>query len=281
MYHSITFYDNSGFSTEKAPDSHGSGLYSPTNTTDDWKIVPMTRPVVPPPGVKTITTDIPGANGYLDFTESLCGIPFFNNRTGSIEFMVLNDFREWNEAYEDIMATLHGKKVKFVLEDEPEYYYEGRTTVNAWDSSDQHWSHVTIDYDVKPFKKSVSLSTDDWLWDPFNFETGVITQSLFDMDINAIESDPIVIPDDDNIYKLYPFGQEAIMPTFKVSDSTDGLYISLSNPEMGITTEYVKFTNGSTKSYDFILSQINPKNRPQLKIYGTGKLQIEFRKGML
>lgn len=281
MYHSITFYDNSGFSTEKAPDSHWSGLYSPVNTTDDWKIVPLKRPAIASPSVKTITTDIPGANGVLDFTSALTGIPYFNNRAGSIEFMVLNDFRKWNEAYSDIMATLHGKKVKFVLEDEPDYYYEGRTTVDTWDSSDQHWSHIMINYDVKPFKKSVSLSTDDWLWDPFNFETGVITQSMFSMSINTTKDNPVIIPDDLELYKLYPFGQEGIMPTFKVSDSTDGIYISLTNPEMGIKTEYVKFSNGSTKSYDFILSQINQNNRPRLSVYGTGKLEIEFRKGML
>ena len=50
--------------------------------------------------------------------------------------------------------------------------------VNAW-KSEKDWSRITIDYDVGPYKWSVLSSTDDWLWDPFNFQNGVIRPALF------------------------------------------------------------------------------------------------------
>ena len=45
-----------------------------------------------------------------------------------------NDFKPWHMAYSDIMDYLHGQKLRAVLEDDPEYFYEGRFTVNVWKS---------------------------------------------------------------------------------------------------------------------------------------------------
>ena len=67
---------------------------------------------------------------------------------------------------------IHGQKMKMILEDDPLYYYEGRFSVNAW-RSDQHYSVITIDYDVGPYKRYL-YSGEAWLWDPFNFETDSI-----------------------------------------------------------------------------------------------------------
>ena len=160
MYHSINFGD--------------------ANTYDDWLIVPSSRPVFSPPSQKTQVLDIPGANGSLDISTSLTGYPVYENRTGSTEFLVLNDYAgyDWSMVYSTIMSYLHGKTMKAVLEDDPGYYYQGRYTVNQW-KSEKDWSRITIDYDVNPFKWELMNSLDEWLWDPFNFRTGVIYSKLF------------------------------------------------------------------------------------------------------
>ena len=126
-----------------------------------------------PPAVKTRFIEIPGGNGSLDLTVALLGRAVYKNRTGSFEFIVENGFKEWNVLYSEITNYLSGKRLRAILEDDPDYYYEGRFTVNEW-KSEANWSSIVIDYDVKPYKKSLVSAGDDWLWDTFNFETDVI-----------------------------------------------------------------------------------------------------------
>ena len=57
MYHSITIGDK--------------------NTWDDWHLIPTTRPLFAPPGVKKNIVSIPGGDGSLDLTEALTGRPTY------------------------------------------------------------------------------------------------------------------------------------------------------------------------------------------------------------
>ncbi len=152
MYHSITFGDK--------------------NTWDDWHLIPEKRPLFNPPPVKTSIIEIPGSDGLLDLTTALSGRPLYGNRTGSWDFVVEPGFKDWTLLYSEIMSHLHGQKMTAVLEDDPSYYYEGRFSVNKWDS-DRDWSRITIDYSVGPFK-NYAIGSDRWEWDTFNFETGII-----------------------------------------------------------------------------------------------------------
>ena len=148
MYHSVT--------------------YGEKNTWDDWHLIPTSRPLFNPPGVKTSYLDIPGANGIIDLTESLTGYPVFENRTGSQEYIVSNGYKPWDVIYSEIMNYLHGQRMKAVLEDDKAFYYEGRFNVNQW-KSDKNWSLITIDYDVYPYKKELNSSVEDWFWESFDF----------------------------------------------------------------------------------------------------------------
>lgn len=143
------------------------------NTWDDWHLIPATRPLFNPPTVKTNLVDIPGGDGVLDLTTALAGRPTYNNRIGSWTFYVQNGYRDWSALYSEIMVYLHGQEFIAILEDDPGYYYEGRFSVNQW-KSDKDWSQIVIDYNVGPYKKEIGHTGSDWLWDPFNFETGVI-----------------------------------------------------------------------------------------------------------
>lgn len=168
-YHSMTFTyaDEWDLSTKK----HGT-----VNTWDDWHLVPTSRPVFQQGDVKTVYVDIPGADGHIDLTESLSGYPVYQNRQGSLEFIVMNGYRSsWAAGFSKFANWLHGKKLRVVLDDDPSYFYEGRFKLNEWKSNnDGTWSNVTIDYNLKPYKYSITKSSDRWLWDPFNFETDII-----------------------------------------------------------------------------------------------------------
>ena len=142
MYHSITF---------------GSGNNA-KNSWDDWHLVPSSRLIFSPPPIKTKYVDIPGADGSIDLTETLLGRPAYENRTGELEFIVVNGYGEWKDRYSEILNYLHGRQMRAVLEDDPGYYYIGRFTVDEW-GSEENWSTITISYNVDPYKRS--LTTDE------------------------------------------------------------------------------------------------------------------------
>lgn len=161
------------------------------NTWDDWHLIPSSRPLITPPSFKSNYIDVPGANGSIDASTTILtyprynqdgsiaastvseSYPTYNNRTGSIEFYVMNDYGEWYNRFSEAMDYLHGQKVKIILEDEPDYYYQGRMTVNQW-RSEKDWSKIVLDYNVAPFKYELFSSLESWLWDPFSFIDGVI-----------------------------------------------------------------------------------------------------------
>lgn len=240
------------------------------NTWDDWKILPEERPVFAPPKPKTTYIDIPGGNGALDLSESLTGYPIYENRTGSFKFRVMNDYVEWHERYTEIMEHLHGRCMNAILADDPNYFYRGRFSVDAWESGDT-WSLITIGYTVDPYKWSVLSSVDQWLWDPFNFEKDVIwEQSFSNIAINS--------PSDwtRDTFDGVLFGKSPISPVFNVSDS-NGLTVRFVNAYLGID-ETVYLVDGKNTISNFVFYG---QSSYTLMFKGVGTVSIEFRVGRL
>lgn len=148
MYHSITF-------TRTVLNQDGTVADRVSkNTYDDWKLVPKTRPVIDPPKVKTNYVDIPGSDGSIDLSEAVSPGPVYDNREGSWDFYVLNDYptyKDWVDIYNKVMNFIHGFKIIVTLEDDPEYEYTGRLSVKDW-KSQKDWSSITIDYILEPMK---------------------------------------------------------------------------------------------------------------------------------
>ena len=144
------------------------------NSWRDFHLVPTSRPVIPLPTFKERYVDIPWRIGAVDLGSLLTGGPTYGNRIGSIEFLVdLDPWPSWVVAYSTILDYLHGQTMRMTLDDDPEFYYEGRFTVNQWQSG-ASFSTIVIDYNLQPFKIDVQASDEEWLWDPFDFEDGVI-----------------------------------------------------------------------------------------------------------
>lgn len=137
-------------------------IFGDKNTWDDWHLIPSSRPIFAVPSQKVVTVDVPGANGVIDLSTALTGKPLFNNREGSFEFIVMLDpsYGTWIERYTELLNYLHGKTMHIILEDDPEWYYNGRVTIDAWDSpSDGSGSTVSISYSVEPYKYKISDPT--------------------------------------------------------------------------------------------------------------------------
>ena len=131
------------------------------NTWDKWKIAPAARPFVASPPIKEEYVDVPGADGMLDYTDILAGTVRYGNRTGSWQFLVDNGYFEWTKLQSEILNTLHGKKCKVILTDEPEYYYEGRITVGtAFGNKD--YAGIIFNYNFGPYKWPIGTNKNKW-----------------------------------------------------------------------------------------------------------------------
>ncbi len=253
MYHSVTFGDK--------------------NTWDDWRLVPSSRPLFDPPAQKVKTLDIPGGDGVIDLSQALTGYPVYQNRTGSMEFIVMNDFKPWQTAYSDIMDYLHGQTMRAVLEDDPEYFYEGRFAVNAW-KSEKDWSRIVIDYDVGPYKWTLLSSIDDWLWDPFNFQNGVIRPALF--------KNIAVTPSAKELnWDARAFGRAPVCPAFIVETSEGrGVHIRFVNRKLGLDITAL-LHDGILQVPEFVFFGDQGATVFLWCDSGSGTVSVDFRQGRL
>ena len=144
------------------------------HTYNDWNLI-LTHTEIDFPDIKKETLDIPGADGILDFTESLTGDVKYKNRKITFEFVTTEKYALWDSLKSEITNYLHGQRFNIIRDEDPNFYYLGRAQINKF-KSDKSIGILTIECDVEPYKYDLTSSTEDWLWDPFDFETGIINE---------------------------------------------------------------------------------------------------------
>ena len=171
----------------------------------DWGLLPKTRPTIAPPAIRTNYVDVPGLDGQLDLSEALTGRVGFQTRDFSADFLVIDARNRWDSLYSELLDTLHGQRVKIILDEDPDYYYIGRVTVGKL-GSDRKTASISIKAVCNPYKLEIGTSVDDWLWDSFNFETGIIR-------------DYRALPVDGTLTLTIPGTRRPCIPTITVSDA--------------------------------------------------------------
>lgn len=260
------------------------------NTWDDWCLIPEEQIIIPPPAQKTNFIDIPGASGSLDMSEALTGYPTFSNRTGSMSFLIMNNYqtnlpqcnpKRVHKLAEDIMEYLHGKKFKMILEDDPLYYYEGRFTLGEV-TPDPNWSKLSIEYNLNPYKWSIFNSVDtEWLWDPFSFVDGFIYRGLF-ADVELEGTLNTAVWQYINLNRRM-MGDAPMLMTFTCRMSENNTYgrllWSLTLEDRNGKKEYTNLTYETITPEDFVFHGQNVTIGACC--YGGGFLDISFRPGRL
>lgn len=204
------------------------------------------------PEAKTDQVDIPGSNGVIDLTE-VNGRVCYKNRTMTLTFSLDDDYVEWHLLSSRIAKELHGKMIKCILPDDPNYYYEGRFSIDSKKTNDVI-TDIVITGDVHPFKLDVYSSSEEWLWDPFSFEDGII-RSYHDIEISGTTSVSVI-------------GSEMpVVPKFICSTDMD----------LEFNSSVFHLSAGETTDYDIILSE----GENQLIFTGHGTVTIEYRGGIL
>ena len=105
--------------------------------------------------------EIPGRNGDLDLTDALTGFPVYKNASMKLTF----DFKDGS--YDLWLAR--------ASELQNSFYYEGRISVST-EKINKHYSSVEITINRDPYKLELKSSLEDWLWDEFDFESGIIRE---------------------------------------------------------------------------------------------------------
>lgn len=245
MYHSLKF--------EIIHPKNGQSMMF--DTYDDFKLVPNGRPIIQQPELKKKIIEVPGANGVIDLTESLISYPVFNNREGSIKFIVLNDILPWMEIYEKIANSIHGRRCKMFLEDDPDWYYDGRWTIGDWiHNNNGTWSNMTLAYSLYPYKLFKNKTT-------LSYQVS-----------NTSEYTTVASISRNNI------GWMPVSPTIVTTSSN--MSIKVVNYELGNTYERTFASAGTYNDPSFILYDFSGDGL-NIQAKGNGYIRLTFREGRL
>lgn len=197
--------------------------------------------------------EIPGRNGDLDLTDALTGFPVYKNTTMKLTF----DFKDgnydlWLMRASELRNTLHGKRMRVVL-GKDDFFYEGRVSVNT-EKLNRRYSSVEITVNRDPYKLELYSSLENWLWDSFNFETGIV-RNYKDLQVKG------------NLEVIIPGRTMRVIPVF---DCSEEMTVSYNG------TIY-NLPKGKSKSPDLLLGE----GDNTLIFTGNGTVSVDYRGGSL
>lgn len=109
---------------------------------------------IAPASPKTDYVDIPGADGALDLTEAN-GEVRYSDRTHKFTFAMnpASDLSEaaWVEKMTEVSNRLNGRACRITLDKDPDYYWQGRCTVDSY-KSNKRLRQFVISARVRPYK---------------------------------------------------------------------------------------------------------------------------------
>ena len=102
------------------------------------------------PDVKENKIDIPGADGSLDMTDFF-GEPKYEDVTHKFDFSTIVPQAQFLSLYSTVKNSLHGKKMRIILDDDPLFFYQGRIKVLPF-TNEKNIGKISIECDCEPYK---------------------------------------------------------------------------------------------------------------------------------
>lgn len=124
------------------------------------------------PEMQTNYIEIPGRDGALDLTEAL-GKQTYRNRRVKFSGIFTGNAGRWHYTISEILNRFNGKYLKAIFGNDPNYYWAGRVSISHERLEEEVYG-VTFIMEAEPYKVGLYASDEEWRWDPFNFDTGVI-----------------------------------------------------------------------------------------------------------
>lgn len=229
------------------------------HTLDDWNLALGNNNYIGEPQMETTYIKIPGRNGLLDASEAISGRRIFTKRTLSFELGGIHERLAWDSVISAFRNNIEGRICRLTLDNDKNYYWRGRVYVTDFDRFRDLGTFTLSVPSAEPYKYSRYSSSEPWLWDPFNFETDMIT---YIGAITVVGSETVTIP----------AGHMATTPDLVVSDKTSN--------DFTVTVDGVTYplVVGSNRIPSILVSGDVDVD---MTFTGDAKVQIVYRSGSL
>ena len=161
LFNSVTFVVES---TEREFHSH-----------EDWGLYVTNTDYIKEPKQKLSYVDVPGRDGQIDLSDILTGRPTYSGRELNIEFAGHRDKVSWDSVISTFRNAINGRICRIIFDNDKSYFWRGRVDIKDFSSALNRGVFKVNIPNADPYKYSVLSSAEPWLWDPFNFETDMIT----------------------------------------------------------------------------------------------------------
>lgn len=205
------------------------------------------------PKPKQNLIDVPLRDGTIDLTTALTDEVMYENRTITASFEVRDKRALWSSKISNIRNDLHGRRLKIVFDDDPNFYYIGRVFVGEITSNGSTGTLV-IEADAEPYKYDMFSSDEDWEWDTFDFENGIINEAA-EIVVNGATSFTLICR------------RKRMFPTLTVSGNVSLVFDGVVH----------KLPSGASKVYDIFLNE----GENIIELMGNGVVSIAYRGGSL
>ena len=210
---------------------------------------------------ETYYVDVPGADGFLDFSEAISGRRIFKSRPINIEFGGKKPRNEWDIFISELRNLIEGREIKIFFDNNQEYYWNGRAKIKDFDRHRELGTFTLSIPKADPYKYYITDSTEDWLWDLFNFETGIIDEGA---------KITLEAPESTKSYTIKKGGM-LFVPVIEVDEMGE------TGITMKVGAESYTLDKGKNRFADIIVDQ----NDVTLTFTGQGIVTIQYRRRSL
>ena len=228
------------------------------HTLNDWGLAIGNNDYIGEPVPESYYVEVPGRNGGIDMSDVVSGRRSFKYRPIKIVFAGIRPRMNWDMVVSEIRNILEGQMIKITFDNDIAYYWKGRAKVTDFDRVRELGTFTLSIPKADPYKYNIQASTEEWLWDPFDFDTGVIFYGA-DMQIN------------DTVVSV-PKGRMPVTAIFIVREiASESLSVTYNGIEYALQVGRNRFpgvlvADGTERSLTF---------------KGTGTVSIEYRGGSL
>ena len=228
------------------------------HTLNDWELALGNNNYIGNPEMETTYIQIPGRSGLIDASEAITGRRVFKKRQLAFELGGKNPCLNWDNIISKMRNEIQGRICRITLDNDRAYYWRGRVFLEDFDRFRELGTFTLSVPNAEPYKYSLTSSAEPWLWDPFNFETGIITY-IGAVTISGTRTITI------------PAGHMPTTPEIVVSDLSGTLTLNYGGQTYTLTT-------GTNKIPSILVGGDADVN---LTFNGNAKVQIVYRSGSL
>lgn len=229
------------------------------HTLDDWDLALGNNNYIGDPEMETTYIQVPGRTGLIDASEVISGRRIYKKRSLEFELGGIRDRLDWDGVISAFRNNVDGRVCRLTLDNDKSYYWRGRVYIRGFDRFRDLGTFVLDVPTADPYKYNKTTSAEPWLWDPFNFETDMIT---YIGAITVVGSQIVTIP----------HGHMSTSPELVLSD--------LLSPTFTVTVNGMTYplTVGTNRVPSIL---VGGDTDVDLEFTGDGKIQIVYRSGSL